>query len=148
MPVVACLAALAASPPRRKWMARDLDLAARWRSHGVPVAEVARRLSRTPAAVVNALCYYRRNLRTRTPFTSAVAAKLRRLHARGLSDAQVGFNLDVSRERARQWRNRLGLPPDVRRYDWKARYRRQMEKAGAASLAELRHRPKAAGEDG
>jgi IS30 family transposase len=128
---------------RKPWTKKELIEAHRWRQEGVAVAEVASRLGRSTCAVVNTLAYH--NARGMLPFTRKKRASLGYyriqvvdLHSKGMSDNQIALVIGVRRDTVRVWRGKLGLPANTEYYDWKARYVRQMEKAGVESLVEMR----------
>lgn len=73
-------------------------------------AALARELGRTPNAVVVQAC--RMGLKKR-PTLAANEAELRRLHALGRTDHQIGAALGVTHDTVFEWRKLLGLPAAV-----------------------------------
>lgn len=121
---------------KKPWLKRELDAALELRKR-YKLAGVARRLGRTKASVVNALVYYGKTRRRQA--RREWEASHRRLHARGLSDAEVARQSGVSRGTAQRRRKQLGLPSNPARPGvMKARYGRQMDAAGVDCLADFR----------
>jgi DNA-binding CsgD family transcriptional regulator len=129
----------------RPWTRKDLEQAHKWRQEGCTVDEVAQRLSRTPISVVHALSYWTAKgllsfRRRKRAVLRDYQRQLVRLHKKGMTDTAIAKELGVRRDTVGNWRNKLGLPSNAKKYDWRGRYERQLSNAGVSSLVELRWR--------
>jgi hypothetical protein len=95
-------------PDRRDWTAAERANLKAWRAAGVPIDECARRLGRKRGQVVMAIVRWKLTRPRRKP--GELAAAVRRLHAKGLTDEAIGLRLGLARPTIQRTRARLGLP--------------------------------------
>lgn len=121
---------------RRPWLKWEQEYVLAWRGRR-KLAAIAKHLGRSKASVVNMLVYYRKSRQKQR--RREWEARHRRLHAKGLSDAEVAKRTGVSRGTAQRRRRQLGLAPNPARPGlMRARYQRQMERANVDCLADFR----------
>lgn len=127
---------------RRMWTERELRYL---RTHvgSMPRVEIARRLGRTPSQVYQAVARYCPNqVQWRTCVDERWLKRMRSLHARGYSDAEIADKLGCERHTVGDWRRRLGLADNTRSERRRRRVaektRKQLEAEGLRSLGELR----------
>lgn len=130
---------------KRRWTPEeDQQLRASYKKEAA--AEIAARLRRTfPAVVQRAAALGLADKYEKRPSkTPQFIARYRRLHARGLSDAEIAVKLGTDRPYLNALRRELGLPDNrCSRHSLslsRARLKEQLARAGACSFAELRHR--------
>lgn len=121
---------------RRTWTRKELDYVLANRDR-LNLAAIARHLGRSRSSVVDMLIY--RGLTRKKPKQHEWEKKLRRLHARGLSDGQMAQQMEVTASTIQRRRQKLALPVNetpacVRQ----GAYRKAMRTLGVRSLVEAR----------